>query len=63
MNQKTTQMRNMTEDEWKAEMAFQVWSILRREARENPLLLHNSYFDALFDEVDTDVRIAFARLY
>ena len=63
MNQKTTQRRNMTEDEWKAEMAFQVWSILRREARENPLLLHNSYFDALFDEVDRDVRIAFARLY
>jgi len=54
--------RNLTNDEWKAEMAFQVWSVLRREARENPLLLHNSYFDALLDEVDTDVRIAFARL-
>lgn len=54
--------RNLTEDEWKAEMAFQVWSILRREAKENPLLMHNIYFDALLEEVDTDVRIAFARL-
>lgn len=56
------QTRNMTNDEWKAEMAFQVWSILRREARDNPLLMHNAYFDALLDEVDLDVRIAFARL-
>lgn len=60
--QTKTPQRNLTNDEWKAEMAFQVWSVLRREARENPLLLHNSYFDALLDEVDTDVRIAFARL-
>lgn len=53
--------RNLTEDEWKAEMAFQVLCILRRAGRDDPLLLHNCYFDALLAEVESDFQRAFAR--
>lgn len=48
-------------DEWKAEMAFQVLCILRRAGRDDPLLMHNCYFDALLAEVEGDFQTAFAR--
>lgn len=53
--------RNLTMDEWKAEMAFQVLCILRRAGRDDPLLMHNCYFDALLAEVEGDFQRAFAR--
>lgn len=53
--------RNLTVDEWKAEMAFQVLCILRRAGRDDPLLMHNCYFDALVDEVQSDFNAAFRR--
>ncbi len=53
--------RNLTMDEWKAEMAFQVLCILRRAHRDDPLLMHNCYFDALLEEVQSDFNTAFLR--
>lgn len=54
--------RNLTMDEWKAEMAFQVFCALRRAADADPLLADNPYYDALIREVNADFQAAFARI-
>lgn len=60
--QTTTPPRGLTVDEWKAEMAFQVFCALRRAADADPLLLDNQYYDALLREVNNDFQMAFARI-
>ncbi|GAO78669.1 hypothetical protein SC1_01978 [Sphingopyxis sp. C-1] len=42
-------------------MAFQVFCALRRAADAEPLLLENTYYDALLREVHSDFQAAFAR--
>lgn len=54
--------RNLTEDQWKAEMAFQVWCVLRRAAATEPYLLDNPYYEALCQEAHDDFQTAFARI-
>lgn len=59
--QTTVPPRGLTVDEWKAEMAFQVFCALRRAADADPLLLDNKYYDSLLREVHSDFQAAFAR--
>lgn len=61
MMQATTPPRGLTVDEWKAEMAFQVFATLIRARDADPLLADNVYFDALLREVHSDFNAAFAR--
>ncbi|WP_062180638.1 hypothetical protein [Sphingopyxis sp. C-1] len=61
MMKTATPPRGLTADEWKAEMAFQVFCALRRAADAEPLLLENTYYDALLREVHSDFQAAFAR--
>lgn len=60
MNTKTPP-RGLTVDEWKAEMAFQVFAALIRARDADPLLADNVYFDSLLREVHSDFNTAFAR--
>lgn len=57
-----TGTRRPTTDEWKAEMAFQVFSLLIRARDADPTLNENTYFDALLREVHSDFHSAFARI-
>ena len=52
---------DLTTDEWKAQIAFQVWAALRRAAKDEPELLHNPYYEALCWETHDEFQRAFAR--
>lgn len=54
--------RRQGSDEWKAEMAFQVFSLLIRARDADPTLNENTYFDALLREAHGDFHTAFARI-